>query len=581
MSMKGILSMKKKAKRLLFLFLITAALAFTIEAFAADALNPQGGVPGGAPGGAPAGMPGGMPGGAGDAGGGMPSFGGAPDKAAIYIVNGAENTGKEYVAGKYKANVSADAKGVKISNLNFSTDDYTVNGIAITGEKSFVTVENAKMHLGVTKESSANPGAALIIDEKATVYLNNSDLTVDGAGGQAGRYVTFNPGGTLIVNNSKVTQTGPNQFTSKIAEPFSNDALLISGNARANMSTGTSKTYYFNSTVTTEGWASLSTDSGRGVELYAYNTKAIAQNGGYGNYADWGCRVFLYGSNEDAAEIGVIIANSGEMNVADGASAPAEIMKYNLGKTTTAGSVITGGRNAIMIHTPDMQGVGLAAADNGFLNVKNSTLATSKSLKTTRDYAAHLSKAVDAYINYTMGADILVKSTSAAITLENTKFETFSGVAVMSVLNSDSMGNFLKDEGDGAKVKPIAVSMKNMSVTGDIKHMDYQRIMTLSLENVALKGAVVSGTVEEWNKLWTAFPKKDCNWVQNDKWNTFYGVRMTVKKGSVWQVTGPSLLSSLTVEDGGTVKGKVKVDGKDVVPAAGKTYTGKIAVSPL
>jgi hypothetical protein len=120
-----------------------------------------------------------------------------------------------------------------------------------------------------------------------------------------------------------------------------------------------------------------------------------------------------------------------------------------------------------------------------------------------------------------------------------------------------------------------------MSVNGDIKHMDYQRIMTLSLENATLKGAVVSGTVEDWNKLWAAFDKKDCKWVQNDKWDTFYGVRMTVKKGATWEVSGPSLLSSLTVEDGGTVKGKVQVDGNNVTPAAGQTYTGKIAVMPL
>jgi len=181
-----------------------------------------------------------------------------------------------------------------------------------------------------------------------------------------------------------------------------------------------------------------------------------------------------------------------------------------------------------------------------------------------------------------MGAAVLVKSTSANISFDNAKFDSFSGVALMTVLNSDSMGNFLKAETDGKEVKPIAISMKNMNVKGDIKHMDYQRIMTLSLDNAAtLNGAVVSGTVEEWNNLWSAFKKEDCKWVQNDKWNTFYGVQMTVKKGATWNVSGKSTLSSLTVENGGTIKGKVQVDGKDVTPAAGQTYAGKIVVSPL
>jgi hypothetical protein len=580
-------------------FLITAVFSFvftfgTFAAFAQGAPNgQQGGAPGGAPGGGPGGPgggpggPGGMPGGAGGPGGpggggpGGPG-GGAPSKAEIYVDNGAENSAKEYTAGEFKANVSSDAKGIKISGLNFSTGDYTVNGVVATGAKSIVTIDNAKIHLGVNKESSTNPGTALTIDGGATVYLNNSDLSSDGAGGSAGRYVTNNTGASkLIVNNSKVTQTGPDQFTSKIAEPFSNNALLIYGNARSNMSVGNSRTYYFNSKVSTEGWASLSTDACGDVDLYAYNTTAIAEHGGYGTYADFNCRVHLYGSKLTSAEIGAIISKSGKIEILDGASAPADVLKYDTGAKTTAGSVVTGGRNGVMIHAPDMSNEGLSAADNGFLTVRNSTIATDKNLKTTRDYATHINKATQAYIDYIKGADLLIKSTSATVTLDNAKLESYSGVAILTVLNSDSMGNFLHNESDGAKVKPIAISMKNMSVTGDVRHMDYQRLMTLSLENATLKGAVVSGNVEDWNKLWTAFDKKDCKWVQNDKWNTFYGVQVTVKNGGTWDVSGPSLLSGLTVETGGKVKGMVEIDGQVVTPAAGKTYTGKIVVKPL
>jgi hypothetical protein len=509
-------------------------------------------------------------------------MGGAPSKAAIFISDGAENAAKEYTAGQYKANITSDATGLKISGFNFSTDDYTVNGIVASGAKSVVTIDNAKIHTGVNKESSSNPGTPLTVDGGATVYLNHSDLISDGAGGQSGRYVTNNGGASkLIVNDSTVTQTGPNQYTSKIAEPFSNNALLIYGNARANMSGGNSRTYYFNSTVTTEGWASLSTDACGDVDLYAYHTTAIAQHGGYGTYADFNCRVHLYGSKLTSPEIGAIISKSGKVEILDGASAPADVVKYDKGAKTTEGSVVVGGRNAVMIHAPDMQNVGLQAADHGFLTIINSTIKTDSSLKGTRDYAEHINKATQAYIDYTKGAALLIKSTTATIKMERAKIESFSGVAIMSVLNSDSMGNFLHKESDGAKVKPTDISMKDMSVTGDVKHMDYQRPMNISLDNTTLKGAIVSGSVADWNKLWTAYDKKDCKWVQDAKWDTFYGVRLTVGKGSTWQVTGPSLLESLTVADGGSVKGKVQVDGKAVTPAAGQTYTGKISVTPL
>jgi ABC-type dipeptide/oligopeptide/nickel transport system ATPase subunit len=87
--------------------------------------------------------------------------------------------------------------------------------------------------------------------------------------------------------------------------------------------------------------------------------------------------------------------------------------------------------------------------------------------------------------------------------------------------------------------------------------------------------------MEQWNNLWTAYDKADCNWLKNDSWKSDYGVRMTVKKGSTWNVSGKSTLSSLTIEKGGMVNGKIQVDGKPIKPSAGKTYTGKIVVTPL
>jgi len=520
-------------------------------------------------------MPGGGPGGA------MPAMPGAPSQSAIFIANGAELAAKEYRPGQYDASLKSTADGIRIQDLSLQSGDFTFNGIVATGPKSVVTLERAKIHLGVTRAAGAKDagGAAVVASEGATININDSDLTVDGAQ----RYVVeTTEDARLIVNDSRVTQTGSNAFTASQKEPFSNDALFIYGIARSNMSTARSKTYYFNSVVTTEGWAALSTDAAAkpGLDLYVYNTRGIAQHGGYGTYADFDCRVWLYGSTLSSPEVGAIISKSGQITIADGASAPADVLRYNRGKTTSAGSVVTAGRNAVMIHAPDMMGEGRGAADSGTLTIRNSTLATDRSLKGTRDYATHISKAAAAYIDYIAGADLLLKSTSATIDLDGAKLRSYSNVLIMTVLNSDRMGNFLKSESDGAAVKPIAVSMKNMNVTGDVRHMDYQRIMTLALEDTTLKGAIVSGSVNDWNGLWAKFERKDMKWVQNDAWNTFYGVRVTLGKGATWDVTGPSLLSALTVQPGARLKGKVSVDGKPVVPVAGTTYQGRIALTP-
>ncbi len=288
---------------------------------------------------------------------------------------------------------------------------------------------------------------------------------------------------------------------------------------------------FFISTVTAEGWAALSTDSGSG-DLYAYNTKGIAQNGGYGTYADFSWHVHLYASTLESAENGAIIAKSGNIAISDGASAPADVLKYNHGKTTSAGSIVRAGRNAVMIHALDMGNRGLASADCGTLSVINSTLETTRDLKSVRDYGAKYGPAVGAYVNYISGVDVLIKSTSANILFDHDQFITYNGVILETVLNNDDSGNFLHNESDGAKVKPIAVTLKNSNVTGDIEHMDYQRIMDLSLDHATLKGAIISGSVEDWNKLWTGLSRADTHWVVDRQWNTFYGVRLTLGAGS-------------------------------------------------
>ena len=184
-------------------------------------------------------------------------------------------------------------------------------------------------------------GAAVSVDSGATVYISDSELVVDGAA----RYVTaaYNDA-VLVVNSSLVQSTGSNSNTAEISEPFSNEALLISGTARANFSIGATKTYYFNSTCTAEGWAALSTDSamGDGLDLYAYNTDGLAENGGYGAYADTNCRVWLYGSRLQSAEIGAIISNSVQIAAFPAAMADEQLLSYNEGETVSGGTSLIG-----------------------------------------------------------------------------------------------------------------------------------------------------------------------------------------------------------------------------------------------
>lgn len=550
------------------------ALLFSCTALAADMggmMPPDGmGMP-------PDGMGGGMPTDMSPgAGGGAPPASGAPTEAAIVIADGAEVTDSEYEPGKYSDMLKTEDGVITIEGLELTSDDYTFNGLVATGPDTVVRLEKANIRLTVGAEAtdSDTGGAAVNIDNGTTLYLSDSDLVVDGAA----RYVTaaYNDA-TLVVNNSTVHSTGSNAMTAGVTEPFSNEALLISGTARANFSIGATQTYYFNSVCTAEGWAALSTDSatGNGLDLYAYNTEGIAENGGYSTYADTNCRVWLYGSRMAAAEIGVIISKSGKVEAMPASAAPDEVMAYNEGETVEADTSVLGGRNAVMIHAPDMMGQGLYAADCGTYIQEGGVLGTTTDYVSTKDYYDY-GDAVGAYIDYVSGSTFLIRSTSANITLKGAKMESYNNTLFHTVLNADSMGNFLAP-GDADQVKPVAISLEDMDIAGDIRHEDYHRNMTVELKNTTLSGNIVSGTMESWNETWAGYG--EVNWVVDETFDDINGVALTLGEGATWNVTGESSLVSLSVAEGAVINGEVTLDGEAIVPEAGETYEGAITVT--
>jgi len=547
------------------------------------------------------------------------------DKAAIYIKNGLRKKSKEYKDGRVSITTAPGASGIGTTTLDglfISSNDYTATGIVINdgnyqvgGDKDYYTVysninndylgtslTSGKNNLGrynsvllfslnenVTADTTTG-SSGIDADNNALVHLDNVYMQVDGAQ----RYVdsTF-ADAKKIINDSYLVSTGDaTRFTDDITLPFSNAALLIDGAARTNFSINNSDTYYFNSTVIAEGWAALSTDACSDLNLYAYNTTAKAINGGYATYADFNCHVQLFGSDLEAAEIGAIISKSGLLTVLDGQSASSDILVYNKGDTTTAGSVIRGGRNAIMIHAPDMRGEGLPAVDYGYITVKNSTLTTSKQLVTTFDYQQY-GDAIQSYVDYTSGDLILVKSTSGDIKLENATLNSYNGVLVRTILNSDRMGNFIA-AGDNEKrtaegeliVKPLSISLKDMSTQGDILHQDYQRNMELTLASASLIGQISQTSHSEWQQFWQSKGIEKAYFLPNKTWQGTNSLSVSLDSQSSWQVTDASSLSQLSLAKGSSISAQsgyqlvMTIDGKRTAIKPG-AYHGDIVLTPI
>ena len=513
-----------------------------------------------------------------------------PEIAEVYIENGARAPEKEYGTNStITVTPSIDADTTSISGVNVSSGTYSDAFLVATGADSKSTISRATITMGATNVEGGSAGPAVSVGPDASVVLDNVNIVADGSLRYAAYVVET---GKLVVKNSVLESTGaaPGDGGS---EPASNSPLLIYGMSRTNMSVGESLTYYLNTHVIAEGWAALSTDSAtsNGLNLYAYNTNSEAINGGYATYADTDCNVHLYGCTLQSPEIGAIISKSGNINVQSGASVDDTTASF-LGTedaTTTDGTVVTGGRNAIMLHAPDMMGEGLRATDTGVLTVNNSTLATDTVLSNNAvtDYAEKYGEAVGAYVEHIMGSTILVKSTSTNITLDSATLESSSDVLIHTVLNNDSMGNFLNEnDADDASVDNVNITMSNMSAAGNILHEDYQRYMYLTLNSVNYSGAVVSGTYEDWAALWSEYG--DVNWMPDSSWDTINGVYMVLENNSTWTVTGKSTLSSLTVDESSSVIGangaavKVTVNGASMSItdiARTKTVTGEIIIS--
>lgn len=440
-------------------------------------------------------------------------------------------------------------------------------------------LHNSPVHLG---------SGTRIIDNTRIFYFGGSAVQNSGES-------------VLVVRNSRIDGD-----TSVATAPLAGNPgnLLVAGSIRTTLALGKAQAFYVNSEVNSKNWAALSTDGATMVtepgqtelSVYAYGSIARTLEGGYGTYSDLFCNVYFYGTRLDSAEIAIISGTygavtvgtigDGEANKAMAAHLIEDDRKARSDKG--AGSVITGGRNALMIHSvnlpPYWTNKGYSKEEIPFLygkiSVHGSTLATDLSLDKNVEYTAEK----QAYINHHSGSVILVKSANADIILDKaviTADRKGTGAVIHTVINNDTM--FMTKVPDGTIYPGVKVSMKDMEADGDILHEDYQRDMHLSLTSASLTGRITSGTVEGWNALCKE-KGFEAYLIDSDGYKTVHGVNLTLNSGSVWNVTGESTLTALNIEAGAVIaaqggkKVKMTVDGVDTPIKAG-TYKGRIVLS--
>ena len=528
---------------------------------------------------------------------GEASGGGSSEEAPIEALVLVDGNGTTVAEDGYTYNMpSGEIRDDGMSGVVLDTDDYTMNVVAVTGGQ--YTLDNCV----ITKSVSAVPqakGGVLAHVTDGLLVIRDSALTTAGKGGiMYDDYpVECSKTGTMVIVNSAITQTGlggdPAGYTAAIPDPPSNEALTISGYARASMSLGTGRTYYYGSQVTTEGWAAMSTDMGS-VKFYAYNSDALAQRGGYGTYADTSCSNWFYGCTLQGAEIGAIISNNGAVRLYSGADADDAVFEgLALAGLTTDDiertdrrSAVIGGRNCFQLHAPE-ESKGATRNQIAVVEAYDTDFLTSEEVRAQADlvdWAADYGPALGEYVDFVSGADFLVKSHVANIHLTRCTAESYSGVLLLTAVNSDSMGVYALKTHDMTG-KGTVLTLTDCSIAGDIRAFDYQRSCAAALKNTVWSGAFVTWDKAEWDAAWSDACAEDpkCYWLLDaETYNTGTEsvTSLTVDAGSVWNVTGASDMDSLTVEPGGVVNGTVTVDGALTDVSAGGSWTGEIVVTP-
>ena len=201
--------------------------------------------------------------------------------------------------------------------------------------------------------------------------------------------------------------------------------LLVSGSLNAVLGLGSSQSFYINSSlIARHGAAALLDRAAPGTQklsLYMYGSEAIAADGGFGANTDIFNELYLYGSHIQAAEAGILAGTESKLTIGtikDGEdnnalSGKLEDSEKDRWKDKETGSVIEGGRNALVIYSEDLpeywDNEGYSEEElikkATSVSVKGSTLRTDEAL----DKGISYGETGDAYIDHTKGSVVLIK----------------------------------------------------------------------------------------------------------------------------------------------------------------------------
>lgn len=381
-----------------------------------------------------------------DKNGGPPPMGEGPKMTpSVYIKDGKLVEGNS--ATVYGGTITEDGA----ADVRIVAYDGSIGGIYAEGAGTDYTVEGAVISLSGDGQGLGEKSAGAGVSDHAKLTLK--DCLIDTYG--LSRTSTSASGGSVLkVYDSILVSHGapygddcPGEAP-KMSPPA---PLEIQGNNRTHCTVQNSYSYFYNSLITCDGWAALSTDASNGfVYLEANDCKVVATKSGYGAYADWGCHDVFNDCKFDVACQGAIIA--GEASV-----------KFT-------GSELNCGTYLALMHC-----VMGRHTEVGELTLTDCDVKTGKTA-------------------------IEVHGQNVVVSLENCSIEA-GGALMRTCKNEDPNAAMV----NGRPTPGDELRMKDMSVNGDILHEDPERDMRVYMTSTCLTGKILNaGLVMDQGSRWYA-----------------------------------------------------------------------------
>ena len=508
-----------------------------------------------------------------------------PFRQAIYVAAGGLVPAYSVLAAAVGGRVgSSGADGVTITSTGECFDGVVVNGGSYELDGAAITLT------GAGRCDFVGYGAALLANGPGT------RLVVDGAvvrnHGTVRTAAIADNGATLVVKNSELSvRNGPlpaGYIPTVNLDTMENAPwmLAIDGDVRAtNLLGNNSVAAYVNSSITSETWGVLSTDSGMDCTLVSVNS-VVTNTGdsGYGTYAIGNATEYLLGTEFNVGSYATIFTGG---NATYGDSDPETVAALN----TRLGLGLRDAELRALKPRPTV----VNSRQWGFMwHAPANNLAITGGTVVNSPHATFLNK----------GQQIVVTVDGS----KGARLNPGDGIIVQVMDNDDpgpvmvngvleNAGVYTEPAGEPAKDTAFNVTVAHegdsvLSFTATELAGNFYNGMRAALNLVLhfaasqVTGVISASLAEHFVKVIDSSNWWELGHVSNTARPAINnGVIVTLADGSNWTVTGTSYLTALTLDATSTVTGSrgekitMTVDGTPTAITSGGSYSGAIVLS--